>query len=204
MKFLELSSVDSLRDLSQMIWLWVPLDPEIHIPKQNTLFENAKPLIWGLCRTGGNSIVPQEPLQIWFTNFEEESLESRSNFLHSSAHCTNYLLLPNSCPLFFFRGLNHTLCLSIRTTEHFVQTEKNKALMEALFVDRSVSTLWAAIWDLYVFQTSHLHQKAASFCEPELSFAEFIYLFGHSTLSIYVENNLVRSFFGFDFVKYLL
>jgi hypothetical protein len=76
--------------------------------------------------------------------------------------------------------------------------------MEALFVDRSVSTLWAAIWDLYVSQTSHLHQKEASFCEPELSFAEFIYLFGHSTLSIYVENNLVRSFFGFDFVKYLL
>lgn len=76
--------------------------------------------------------------------------------------------------------------------------------MEALFVDRGVSTFWAAIWDLCVFQTSHLHQKEVSFCEPELSFAEFIYLFGHGTLIIYVEKSLVRSFFGFDFVKDLL
>jgi hypothetical protein len=46
-----------------------------------------------------------------------------------------------------------------------------------------------------------LHQKEVSFCEPELSFAEFICLFGHSTLSIYVGKSLVSSFFGFDFVK---
>jgi hypothetical protein len=65
-----------------------------------------------------------------------------------------------------------------------------------------VCPLFELLFEIFcVFQTYHLHQKEVSFCEPELYFAEFIYLFGHSTLSIYVEKNLVRSFFGFDFLK---
>jgi hypothetical protein len=103
--------------------------------------------------------------------------------------------------LFFSTGLNHTLCLCIRTTEHFVQTEKSKALMDALFVDRSVSTFWAAIWDLCLFQTSHLHQKEVSFCEPELSFAEFIYLRGHSTLKSLRVKKSGKKLFWFWFCK---
>lgn len=68
-----------------------------------------------------------------------------------------------------------------------------------------VCPLFELLFEIFVFfKLPICTKKRSSFCEPELSFAEFIYLFGHSTPSIYVERSLVKSFFGFDFVKDLL
>jgi hypothetical protein len=68
-----------------------------------------------------------------------------------------------------------------------------------------VCPLFELLFEIFVFfKLPICTKKRFPFVNLNFLLQSFIYLFGHRTLSIYVEKSLVRSFFGFDFVKDLL